>query len=72
VLIKLSFYNYWLIITNATTFLLAFIEDSFNIVIIIANIAEIDREIFFNTDIIPLTEYAYLHIISRITPVVIR
>jgi hypothetical protein len=53
-------------------FCLPFIEDSFNIVIIIANIVEIDEEIFFNTDIIPLTEYAYLHIISRMTPVIIR
>ncbi len=49
---------------------LPFIEDSFNIVIIIENVA--GREIFFNTDIIPLTEYVYLLRTSCMTPLVIK
>jgi hypothetical protein len=49
---------------------LPFIEDGFNIVIIIENVA--GREIFFNTDIIPLTEYVYLLRTSCMTPLVIK
>lgn len=49
---------------------LPFIEDGFNIVIIIENVA--GTEIFFNTDIIPLTEYVYLLRTSRMTPLVIK
>jgi hypothetical protein len=51
---------------------LPFIEDSFNIVIIIENIAVGGKGILFNTYIIPLSEYVYLYMTLHMTPLIIE